>query len=681
MNRAVRIRIGVLLLIVISIAILVFSIDRIQFNTDWQSMAPENRFTDNYRTIGNSFSIPVLVTAMVQFNDSMDFEGIDSLAAIISSINGIKYIIKPFQFDTSGLIPPVKQYSITGSILNAVNKDKSSLLMHIIIKPGSDKYISETLASLDSVKSQYDNSNMKITVTGLPVIKQDENKAVQNRGIVLTGIALILILFLQFIAFRNIRYLIVMIVSVATATIWTLIFIAMTIKSLNMLTAMFIPVICGLGIDYLIHTFYSMNFREKNNDYREVFRPILLGVITTSLGFILIIFSGFRVFREFGMITAFGICSMFAAVRIIVPVFIKKRDMQKQTAKFGLCAHAITKDRKFRWVINIIITVIIIISITGIIKLRYSTDTDLVQNSEMESNKTALMIQEQFGYYPAPIVLMTDNVASESNRILDYLSDNEDISHVITSMDTLYTAYMLGNMKSLKPGIYANMFKTVTNSELMVPGNLNNYFINDSLRLFIIFPSESFWNSKRVEQFIHTMDEMTAERGTYSGVPLIMHQVGKSLTRNIFYLFLLTFASMIIIVSLSYRSKRLILIVLVYMVLTYSITFGMFSIFGFNLNFMNMLALPLIACIAIDDCIHFIHYLKKYGYNTESVLRNIMMPITLTSLTTIIGFGSLMFYLSRGVRELGVLFVTGFLVAYILIVFFIPAAVSSIYSE
>src|SRR5690606_29112238 len=87
--------------------------------------------------------------------------------------------------------------------------------------------------------------------------------------------------------------------------------------------------------------------------------------------------------------------------------------------------------------------------------------------------------------------------------------------------------------------------------------------------------------------------------------------------------------------------------------------FGILGLLGIDLNPANLIVLPLILGIGVDDGVHVIHDLRMQPpgrYQTSSSTINAIM---LTSLTSMIGFGSMMLAAHRGLASLGLVLVIG----------------------
>ena len=86
--------------------------------------------------------------------------------------------------------------------------------------------------------------------------------------------------------------------------------------------------------------------------------------------------------------------------------------------------------------------------------------------------------------------------------------------------------------------------------------------------------------------------------------------------------------------------------------------FGVLGLAGIDLNPANLIVLPLILGIGVDDGVHVIHdfRLQKGDYRTSPSIIN---AITLTSLTSMVGFGSMMVSAHQGLVSLGIVLVVG----------------------
>ncbi len=80
------------------------------------------------------------------------------------------------------------------------------------------------------------------------------------------------------------------------------------------------------------------------------------------------------------------------------------------------------------------------------------------------------------------------------------------------------------------------------------------------------------------------------------------------------------------------------------------------TLLGLDLNMANLIILPLFLGIAVDDGIHIVHRIREDPQAARAPLAHSTgKAIILTSLTTMVGFGSLMIAQDSGIFSLGLL--------------------------
>jgi hypothetical protein len=87
-------------------------------------------------------------------------------------------------------------------------------------------------------------------------------------------------------------------------------------------------------------------------------------------------------------------------------------------------------------------------------------------------------------------------------------------------------------------------------------------------------------------------------------------------------------------------------------------TLGLMALFGVQFNMANLLFVPLIIGIGIDNGVHIVHSFRateKDGGESVPLARSTGKAVTLAALTAIVGFGSLMISSHRGIYSLGLL--------------------------
>ena len=166
-------------------------------------------------------------------------------------------------------------------------------------------------------------------VTGQEALNYDEMETALTdmshaTWVSLLGVAILLVLF-----FRGLRRTWIQMVSLGVGLCWTLGWTTLFIGHLNILSIVFAPLLCGLGVDYGIHWFarYEEEERGAGNDRRGVILRvaersgpgIFLAGLSTAFSFLPLVLTGFRGLMELGLITGVGIVLILIADFIVLP--------------------------------------------------------------------------------------------------------------------------------------------------------------------------------------------------------------------------------------------------------------------------------------------------------------------------------------------------------------------------
>ena len=119
--------------------------------------------------------------------------------------------------------------------------------------------------------------------------------------------------------------------SLAVGVSWTLGCITLTIGSLNILTAMFVPILIGLGIDYQVHLLERYGEERAaghtpRDALEETFRTAGLatvtGAATTVVAFYSLVLTNFKGLMELGFITGSGLLLCLGAAFTVLPALL-----------------------------------------------------------------------------------------------------------------------------------------------------------------------------------------------------------------------------------------------------------------------------------------------------------------------------------------------------------------------
>lgn len=124
---------------------------------------------------------------------------------------------------------------------------------------------------------------------------------------------------------------------------------------------------------------------------------------------------------------------------------------------------------------------------------------------------------------------------------------------------------------------------------------------------------------------------------------------------------------------LDFRSLKFTLLAMLPLFIGEAWMLGLMLLFDQNFNLANLVILPLILGIGVDNGVHIVHRFRQEKGDLLRVVRGTGRAILLSTLTTILGFGSLLFASHRGIESLGTTLVLGVSACLVAALFVLPA--------
>ncbi len=174
--------------------------------------------------------------------------------------------------------------------------------------------------------------------------------------------------------------------------------------------------------------------------------------------------------------------------------------------------------------------------------------------------------------------------------------------------------------------------------------------------------------------------EETLAASTWQGQPLAtgpaiqIHLSTRVIERAYLQAALLAFVVVSLMLLLDFHHLLDALCALAPVLMAAALTAAVMELTGVSLNFANMVTLPLLAGIGVSAGVHAVHRWKQQPYDLPAGLAGgCGRSITLTIVTTMLGFASMMTAQHRGVRTLGFVMTVGLAMVWVATVFALPA--------
>ncbi|GAI85098.1 unnamed protein product, partial [marine sediment metagenome] len=224
--------------------------------------------------------------------------------------------------------------------------------------------------------------------------------------------------------------------------------------------------------------------------------------------------------------------------------------------------------------------------------------------------------------------------------------------------------------------LYDEYFKVLTKAfsakKKLLPSSLLDTEMGNFLRLFVlgkgdsyklvtyITPKKDLWSTADTkelkEMIMRKLRDKGIEKDYYklTGANLLTGDLKEIIIKNLKSSMWLAGLIIVLVLLIYYRSLKLLALSTFPLIVGLATLSGIMVIFNLDFNFLNVIALTMIIGIGIDDGVHLA--------NTFSHTKNVNMlegvsqtgrAVILTSLTTLVGFGSIALSHYPGLRSMG----------------------------
>ena len=174
-----------------------------------------------------------------------------------------------------------------------------------------------------------------------------------------------------------------------------------------------------------------------------------------------------------------------------------------------------------------------------------------------------------------------------------------------------------------------------------IPANMRDQFVSTDGTHFLamVVPTAETQEGSHVIHEFHSV--LTAiDRGITGSVPVYVALVNEIFTEAAQAA---VYVAIVVFVLLLLIFRRLVHVILAFVMVTLGFVwmFGLLPLTGTHLALTAGLVLPLIIGIGTDDAMHILHRYRHEGERIEPTLRYSGKAVLLTSITTMLGFGSL----------------------------------------
>jgi predicted RND superfamily exporter protein len=525
--------------------------------------------------------------------------------------------------------------------------------------------------------------------------------------------AFLVILFL-YLTYRNAWSVIVPLVIVIVSAIWTIGFMTMIGKPLDIMLIVLPTILFIVGISDVIHLYTKFLFlkregMEKTQAIKKTMNDVglatLLTSVTTAIGFATLYFIGIPIIREFGLIMAFGVLITFFVTFLAFSAFLTlspernfSKVVQSDFWKNKLSNAFVFTIRNGK--VIIIITVIFIgISLLGLNKIVQKNKLleDLPKNSELlleleffDSTIVGLRPFEMGLKIKDPNKSLFDRDILLKIDLLDsFLLDNYAIKQLISP--AMLIKKINFDLHRSNPVYFRIPDQAGLN---IIVDEVNNKRFQENMEIYIDqdrgmaritgriadFGSEYFENKNvALDSFYinNKFDEIFEYQVT--GSASLIDLSNAMLSYNLLLGLIVAFGLIALISGLVFKSFKLVLVVLIVNIIPLLGVAGIMGFMGIDLKISTSVIFTIAYGIAVDDSIHFMSKFRIEYRNGKPLLYALKRTyfstgraIVLTTFVLIGGFISLIFSSFMGTYYIGLLVSSTLLLALIADLYLLP---------
>lgn len=306
-----------------------------------------SHYTDTY---GSDAIMLIIETEDIRNVESLRYiERLQSEVATQQYVEGVSGIVDLLKQGNGGSLPAstaeVNQV-IEGAPPGVVERYLPSSMMTISVvnlQPAISSDRQEEV--LNNIRSVVSLSNpppgTSVTISGSPAFSQEMGQEMGSSMGILIMAAMVLMVVAVMCLFNHVRYPLLSVMVVASGLVLTFGFMGLAGIPISMVVIGAFPVLIGIGIDYAIqmHSRLDEEIRRSSlpgavtTTITKTGPSVLVAMLSTSMGFIAMVFGPIPMVGDFGITCTIGVVSCYLAALIIVPVFAILIHYRQKTPK------------------------------------------------------------------------------------------------------------------------------------------------------------------------------------------------------------------------------------------------------------------------------------------------------------------------------------------------------------
>ncbi len=578
----------------------------------------------------------------------------------------------------------------------------------IIAEIRGDVFTQEFYNEILETVAEYQTDDIIVHVAGRPIVEGTMALLGPADMKKMVPIVLLVITLVLFVMLRSIKSTVLTMAVVFFSTLWAFGLMALLNVPIYAVSTMIPVMLIAIGVADGVHLYSHLQlFLRKNpkatkyegasDMIKNMWKPVVMTSITTSVGFISLLTSQVYPIKYFGIFTAFGVLAAMLFSLLLIPagimIFglpkvrqIKATKSDKNTSFASRFANMIIK----RKTVSIVVTALLIVaSIVGMQKIwinssfldKFEKDSEIVLtdkfiNSHFGGTTSLNLILDADGKKDAfknpDILKLVDKMQSTVEKDVKDKNGEIIVGNSFSLTDYINRMNKVMNADKEEFNIIPDTKEMVAQYLLLYemsgdPENLNKVVDYDYEKLNVTFQLKSD-NSKAINStlaVVETFEEDFEKLGVsikYAGSGYKGLVFTELILEGQIMSLILSLLIVVTLLSLMFKNFKLGLIGSVPIVITAALSFGIMGFLNIPLNTTSALLSSIAIGIGIDYAVHFI---EQYRHNAEMTGDKMLTAqrtmahsgraILFNAIVVIAGFMVLLFSVFPPNRELGAL--------------------------
>lgn len=564
----------------------------------------------------------------------------------------------------------------TGTYLMAVRFSKEFI--------DSERRI-ESVDRLNKAVAKYSaETGLKVHVSGFPYIRTTNTEIIRKEIPMFIGLALLITAMLLFFFLRSVRAVVISVLVVGVAVIWSVGIMGIFGYSITILTALIPPLLIVIGIPNCIFLLnkYHQEYLNHGNQVKSLSRVIhkigaatLLTNATTASGFATFILTSSRILVEFGVVASICIMSVFVLSLLLMPILYSfmnapkdrhTRHLEKKWIRkvIGHLEKIILKKRPYVYITT---AVILVFSIYGITKMKKTGEIseDLPKSSALYQDMK--FFEDEFkGILPFEVFI--DTKRKKGAYQLSTLKRMDELQAIMDSSPYLSPSLSIANLAKYSKQAYYNgdsafyelpnsqernwIFSYLGNTDGNNAGLLSSFtdstgqYARISANVADIGIKEMGALQEHLYAQIDSIFEPEKYEVKLTGNSVVFIRGTNFLVNNLFISLALAIIIISMLMALLFRSARMVFISLVPNIIPLMVTAALMGYLNIPIKPSTILVFSVAFGISVDDTIHFLakfrqelkHSNWNIGHSTKVALRDTGVSMAYTSIILFFGF-------------------------------------------